>query len=157
MKDLVIILQIIFLLSVSSFAQDASSYFPANPGFTWNYKIVPLDSANNEIDAQTYYRIDSFAVSHNYKGMLADVVVSKIGISSSLPFTPTLDSAYISFNGSDAYTYYKLFNIDSLINSLGSSKIVSKLTRVNDISGWFSFYTLQTGSVSLTKKLIYLK
>ncbi|MEJ2616345.1 MAG: hypothetical protein P8Z35_15420, partial [Ignavibacteriaceae bacterium] len=128
------------LISFISFAQDASSYFPANPGFTWNFKVVPLDSADNEIDSLSYYRIDSFAVAENYKGKPANIIVSKVRLLPGLPFTPSLDSTYISLNGSDAYTYYKLFNIDSLINSLGSSKIMNKIQRVSDVSGWFPFY-----------------
>jgi hypothetical protein len=140
MKKFVNILVILFFFSIISFAQDASSYFPANPGYTWNFRVVPLDSANNEVDSLAYYRIDSFAVAENYNGMPANIIVSKIRLLPGLPFTPSLDSTFISLNGSDAYTYYRLFNIDSLINSLGSSKIVTKVQNVNDVGGWLSFY-----------------
>ncbi|MFZ0454105.1 MAG: T9SS type A sorting domain-containing protein [Ignavibacteriaceae bacterium] len=140
MRKFVDLLLLLLFLSFISFAQDASSYFPANPGFTWNFKVVPLDSANNEMDSLTYYRIDSFAVTQDYKGMPANVIISKVGIFPGLPFTPVSDTSYISLNGSDAYTYYKLFNIDSLISSLGSSKILSKINSMKDVSGWFSYY-----------------
>ena len=142
MKKIINLLLLLFYFSFISFAQDASSYFPANRGFTWNFKVVPLDSADNEIDSLAYYRIDSFAVAQNYEGMSANVIVSKLGIFPGIPFTPVLDTSYISLNGSDAYTYYKLFNIDSLINSLGSSKILAKVQRINDLRGWLSFYRL---------------
>ena len=140
MRKFSIILLFLFSCNIISFAQDASSYFPANPGFTWNYKVVPLDSANKEIDSLTYYRVDSFAVAQDYKGMSANIIVSKVRLSPNMPFTSLPDSTFIAFNGSDAYTYYKLFNIDSLLNSLGSSKVLSKATKVNDASGWLDYY-----------------
>jgi Secretion system C-terminal sorting domain len=132
---------ILFLLfSFNSFSQDASTYFPSAPGFTWNYKVVRLDSANNEISNLTYYRIDSFAVVQNYAGMQADVIVSKVGLSPDLPFSSVLDTAFISFNGSEALTYYRLFNIDSLIGSLGSTNVLSKISNKSDVNGWISYY-----------------
>ena len=72
--------------------------------------------------------------------MLANIIVSKERLLPELPFSPAPDSTFISLNGSDAYTYYKLFNIDSLINSLGSSNIMAKIQSVSDVSGWLSFY-----------------
>ena len=134
-------ISVLFIIfSIACFAQDAASYFPANPGFTWNFKVIPLDSVNNEIDSLTFYRVDSFAVAQNYQGMPANIILSKVKLSPALPFSPFVDSSFVALNGSDAYTYYKLFNIDSLINSLGSSNIMAKIQRVNDVSGWLSFY-----------------
>jgi len=60
MKNLVVLLLLFFC--ISSYAQDASTYFPAVPGYTWNYKIFRLDSANNINDSTAYYQVDSFAV-----------------------------------------------------------------------------------------------
>ena len=135
-----LLLSFLSFLSFISLAQNASTYFPSNPGYTWNFKVIPLDSVNHEINTLIYYRIDSFAVAQEYDGMLANIIVSKEKLSPNLPFTPFLDSSFIAFGNSDAFTYYKLFNIDSLVNSLGSSKILSKIKNVNEASGWLAFY-----------------
>lgn len=60
---------IIFLLFISaySFAQNASTYFPASIGYKWYYKNIPLDSLNNPVPALSRYRIDSFAVVADYR------------------------------------------------------------------------------------------
>ena len=130
MKSAAIILISVILFGSYIYPQDASSYFPANPGYTWTYKVVPLDSANNEIDNLSYYQTDSFAVAQNYKGKLADIILSKRNLPAGVPSVP-FDTAYFSFEGSDAFTYFKLFNIDSLLNSLSSSNVLSKISQVN--------------------------
>jgi len=141
MKNLVVLLLLFFC--ISSYAQDASAYFPAVPGYTWNYKIFRLDSANNKNDSMAYYRVDSFAVTQqNYRGKSAHVIVSMASHSLTTPLIPLPDSTFISLEGSDAYIYYKL-NIDSLISSFSSSsssKMLSKKLNTNDEEGWFSFY-----------------
>ncbi len=139
MKSAAVILISVILFGSYIYPQDASSYFPANPGYTWIYKIVPLDSANNEIDTLSYYQTDSFTVAQNYKGKLADIIISKLNLQAGLPSVP-FDTTYISFEGSDAYTYFKLFNIDSLLSSLSSSKILSKNSQINILEGWLPYY-----------------
>jgi hypothetical protein len=129
MKNL-ILLHLLLFFCISLSAQDASTYFPAAPGHTWEYKIFRLDSANNEHDSLAYYRVDSFAVTQNYEGKLSHIIVSNASNS---------DSTYIALEGSEAYLYYEL-NIDSLINSSSSSKTLPKKLNTNDQQGWLSFY-----------------
>ncbi len=137
MKNLVVLLLLFFC--ISSYAQDASTYFPADPGYTWNYEIFRLDSANNANDSNAYYRVDSFAVTQNFRGKSAHVIVSMAGQSLTTPLIPLPDSTFISLEGSDAYIYYNL-NIDSLIGSLSSSKVLSKKLNISDEGEWLSFY-----------------
>ena len=139
MKSAAVILISVILFGSYIYPQDASSYFPANPGYTWTYKIVPLDSANNGIDTLSYYQTDSFEVAQNYKGKLADIIIAKLNLQAGLPSVP-FDTTYISFEGSDAYTYFKLFNIDSLLSSLSSSKVLSKNSQINVLEGWLPYY-----------------
>jgi Secretion system C-terminal sorting domain len=140
MKNLVVLL--LFFFCSSSYAQDASTYFPAVPGYTWNYKIFRLDSANNKNDSMAYFRVDSFAVTQNYEGKSANVIVSMASNSLTTPLVPLPDSTFIALEGSDAYIYYKL-DIDSLISSFSSSsssKMSLKKLNAYDEEGWFSFY-----------------
>ena len=131
MKNLIVLL--LLFLGISSYAQDASTYFPAVPGYTWNYKIFRLDSANNANESMAYYRVDSFAVTQNFNGKSSNVIVSMASQSLTTPLIPLPDSTFISLEGSDAYIYYNL-NIDSLIGS------ISKKANINDDGGWLPFY-----------------
>ena len=136
MKTSIVLFISVFVFVINLCAQDASSYFPADPGFTWKYKIIPLDLANNEVDTSTFYQLDSFAVVQDYKGKTANVIITKRDTSLGVPFNPL---TYVSFEGSNAYLYY-LINIDSLINSVGSAKIIAKTSIVNNVGGWELFY-----------------
>jgi Secretion system C-terminal sorting domain len=142
MKNFTIIL-LLLVLSTCLYPQDASLYFPSNTGFKWSYKNMPLDSVNKEIDSLTYYQVDSFTVANqNYKGKAADIIISKIGISNDIPYLPFFDTSYVAFEGSEAFSYFELFNIDSILNSL-NSKIIRKPKKESKISGiasWFSLY-----------------
>ncbi|MGQ9799381.1 MAG: hypothetical protein ACUVRG_08815, partial [Ignavibacterium sp.] len=61
------------------FPQQASDYFPSSIGYIWNYKITPLDSLNNPLTELEYFRKDSFALTQNYQGRNANIVLSKEG------------------------------------------------------------------------------
>jgi hypothetical protein len=138
MKSSIMLLMV--FAAINLYAQNASSYFPAVSGYTWNYKIFPLDSANNENQTAAYYRIDSFTVVQTYMGKSANVITSKAGLSPGTPYIPLPDSTFISLEGSDAYTYYKLFNIDSLINLLSSGKGLPNSLPTNETGEWVSYY-----------------
>ena len=89
MKTLYNLILCLLLISGFNFAQQASEYFPSQTGFTWKYKVTPLDSVNNGIDPQTFYQADSFAINSNSRGMLANIVLTKRGTLNSLPALPT--------------------------------------------------------------------
>ncbi len=93
------------LRNLNLFAQNASSYFPSNTWNTWNYEEIPLDSVNNEISSLTYFKTNSLAAVKDYNGKTANIIVSKVGLNVGLPFSPTIDTTFISFDGSDAYSF----------------------------------------------------
>ncbi len=132
------------LLSLNLFAQNASSYFPSNSFSTWNYEEIPLDSVNNEIRSLIYFKTNSLTAVKDYYGKTANIIVSKVGLNASLPFSPTIDTTFISFDGSDAYSFTKYLNIDSLINillsSTGSNNSLSKTLSSQSRGRWFSYY-----------------
>lgn len=133
----------ILLLSLSVFAQQASDYFPANTSYKWNYKFTPLDSVNNEMDSIVYYGIDSFAVVENYKGRLANIILSKTGTLETLPFTPYIDSSFLSFSGTDCYEYFRAANLSEVISyldSLGIDSTFSFLELFASLEAWYDVY-----------------
>ncbi len=129
------------MLSTIVLAQQASDYFPSQTGYNWSYKVFPLDSANNQIDSLSYFRADSFAVTTNYLGRNADLVVSKTGplnIINSLPYT---DSSYFSFENTDGYQYFSVSNLGNLVSLLDSIGLDSTLLGVIlSFEDWYPVY-----------------
>jgi len=118
--------------------QTAQSYFPSQTGRLWNFRATPLDSLNNKIDSLTFYEIDSFAVTTNYTGRLANIVLSKSGPAFSINFQPYLDSSFFSFSGTEAYAYIQISEFFDLPIELRNFNFNSELPSLAD--GWFSVY-----------------
>ncbi len=135
---------LLLLINMSSFSQLAQSYFPTQPGFSWIYRVTPLDSLNEPVSSFTYYQVDSFAVVQNYQGKNASYVLSKSGAALTLPFQPYIDTSYLSFQNNDAYKYYRLFTFDSLFSGIGNRNVGSKNINyslaVESFEGWFAYY-----------------
>ncbi len=144
MKNYITFLICVFCFGFNLFAQDASSFFPSNTGYSWNFKVIPLDSLNNEINSLSYYKTDSFTVNQSYNGKLANIIVSKLGDSSGTSTLPISDSTFISFDGSEAYSYFKPLNLDPIINKLllpqNSKNTFPKKNKETDAVGWYSYY-----------------
>ncbi len=144
MKSISIILIIFIYFVFNSFGQDAASFFPKQAGVTWNFKIIPLDSSNNEINNLSYFKSDSFAAVQNYKGKLANIIVSRIADSSGVPLVPYSDSTFISLDGNEAYSYFKPLNLDSILNNLinpaGVPTNIPKPMNTASAEGWHSYY-----------------
>lgn len=143
MKTVNRILVIIVLLSVNTFTQNASDYFPDQTGFKWLYRVVPLDSLNSEIDSLTFFRADSFASVSNYEGKIADILVSKTGPEISLPFQPYTDSLFFNFENTNMSEYVRvngIINILSQIDSVLNDSIFSFLDFFRTLEDWYSVY-----------------
>jgi hypothetical protein len=105
------LLSIILILGgTCTYAQQAQDYFPSQTGYRWDYKVIPLDSMNNEVDSMAYFRIDSFAVTTNFMGKDADLVLSKTGSLGIINFLPFTDSSFFSFENTDGYQYFRISN-----------------------------------------------
>ena len=49
----------VLLFFTEPFPQQASSYFPQQLGYKWNYNIAILDSLNNHVPELNFFRKDS--------------------------------------------------------------------------------------------------
>ena len=135
---------LLFLLQHNAFPQSAQSYFPTQTGFKWTYRVNPLDSLNNPINLLAFYQADSLAVVKDYEGRAANYILSKSGTELTLPFTPFSDTSYLSFQSNDAYKYYRLFNLDSLLGGIGNRNVRSmhpfESSNIEAFEGWFAYY-----------------
>ena len=127
---------IIFLLFISaySFAQNASTYFPASIGYKWYYKNIPLDSLNNPVPALSRYRIDSFAVVADYRGLSASTVRIKDNLLSFNQNTPYNDTNYHNFQTTNGWDYLKASMISDTIPLPGF------LNFLRGLENWYSMY-----------------
>ncbi len=137
-----IILSVLLTLTATfTFAQQAGDYFPQSTGYRWDYKVIPLDSVNNEVNALTYFRVDSFAVVSNYMGRSTDIVLSKNGTYDLINYMPFTDSSFFSFENSDGYQYFRVSNLGSLTTLLDSIGLDSTLFGViQSLEDWYSVF-----------------
>jgi hypothetical protein len=121
-------------------AQQAQDYFPQQ-GFRWDFKVTPLDSANNEIDSMAYFRVDSFAVVTNFMGRSADLVLSKTGPYSLINFMPFIDTSFFSFENMDGYQYFRISNLSNIIGLLDSIGLDStNIGILLSFEDWYSVF-----------------
>ena len=136
----------LLFLCIDLFPQ-AQYYFPAQAGYKWNYKVSPLDSLNNKVDSLTFCQADTFATSGFYHGVDANILLSKSGNASLLPFLPYTDSSFINLSGNDASVYFRATDFDSLTilldSLLGDSLFpggLSLFDLFNSFEGWYTIY-----------------
>lgn len=138
---------LILLLSFvsSTFAQNASDYFPLIPGFKWFYKTVPYDSLNASVDSLSTVRIDSFTVNKAYNDKLASIIISKNGSTESVLNKSYSDTNYVSLESTNIWTFMSSFpGTDTLTIGL-----------FNTFHGWYSAYRL--AQPTTTPYTIYTK
>jgi hypothetical protein len=136
------LLSIILILGgTCTYAQQAQDYFPSQTGYRWDYKVIPLDSMNNEVDSMAYFRIDSFAVTTNFMGKDADLVLSKTGSLGIINFLPFTDSSFFSFENTDGYQYFRISNLQSLVGVLDSIGLDSTFFGlIQSFEDWYSVF-----------------
>nr|MCU0407299.1 hypothetical protein [Ignavibacteriaceae bacterium] len=93
MKKIITVFCLLLFFAIAN-AQQASEYFPSQTGFDWKFKQTPLDSGNVPNPSLAFFRIDSFASVANYKGKLANIVLTKTGPLQTIQFQPFLDSLF---------------------------------------------------------------
>ena len=148
MKNLLLILLFICAASVL-YSQTASTYFPANTGYRWYFKNIPLDSNNVPQPNLATYRIDSFAVVANYKGLLANIVRIKDNLSSFTQNTPYNDTSWFNFQTSNAWRF---LSVSAFPDSIPVPGIMNFF---RSLENWYNIYrfaqAVNTEYIVLTK------
>jgi hypothetical protein len=128
------------LLCQSIIAQTASTYFPSQTGYKWNYESVPLDSLNNPVNSQKFFSIDSFAVIAPFNGKNANIVLSKTGAQSTINFQPFTDSIYYNFESANGFEYFNPVLVSGLLGNIDSTLGIDFLNFFGSLEGWYSYY-----------------
>jgi hypothetical protein len=143
MKHFYIIAVTILLIPFIISAQQASDYFPDQTGFKWLFKVTPLDSANNPVDTETFFRVDSFTTTINYEEKLANVVISKEGPAELINIIPFTDSSFYHFAGTDGYEYVSVGRLEIFLTVLDSIIADSNFSFLNifkTFENWYSTF-----------------
>ena len=141
-----IIVFFLLLLGQSILAQTASTYFPSQTGYKWNYESIPLDSLNNPVNSQKFFSIDSFAVVAPFNGKNANIVLSKTGPQSTINFQPYLDTLFYNFESTNGFEYFDPTLISSFLGDLDTTLGISFVTFFNSLKDWYSYYRFASGN-----------
>jgi hypothetical protein len=125
---------IILLIAGSAYSQNASTYFPASTGYKWYYKNIPLDSNNVPRQNLARYRVDTFAVVANYKGLLANVVRIKDNLLTINQNTPYNDTNYYNFQTTNGWKFLSVAMLPDTIPLPGIMNFFRSL------ENWYSIY-----------------
>ncbi|MEJ2194693.1 MAG: hypothetical protein P8X73_07525 [Ignavibacteriaceae bacterium] len=142
MKPLLLILSLL-ISSAIGYSQQASDYFPIQLGFKWNFMVTPLDSLNNEIDPDKFFRRDSFSVTTDYEGNLANLILSKEGPAQTIYSQPYTDSSYLHFLGTNGYEYFEVGGLGEFLEFVDSLISFDNFTFVDfftSLQAWYSVY-----------------
>ncbi|MEJ2194691.1 MAG: T9SS type A sorting domain-containing protein [Ignavibacteriaceae bacterium] len=124
-------------------AQQASDYFPSQSGYKWRFIVTPLDSLNNEIETDRFFRQDSFALTTDYEGNIANLVLSKEGLEQTIDLQPYTDSLYLYFSGANGYEYFELGGLGEFLEFVDSLISFNNFTFVDffaSLEDWYSVY-----------------
>jgi hypothetical protein len=128
---------LIFLLLIYNVAssQNASTFFPDNPGYKWYYKNIPLDTNNKPVNSLSRYRIDSFAVVTDYHGYQASTVRIKDNLIAQNQNTPYNDTNHYNFQTTNGWEYVSI----SLIPDTSVIPI-DLFNFFKALQGWYSVF-----------------
>ena len=142
MKKIITVFCLLFIIGAAN-AQQASDYFPAQTGFEWKFKAIPLDSVSNPINALAYYRMDIFESVANYEGKLANIVLTKDGSLQTIQQQPYLDSLFYSTEGANGFEYFSIRNIESILHAIDSAGTIPNFNLVEfftSLQDWYPVY-----------------
>jgi len=146
MKSILSLLVLIFLPALQVSAQQASDYFPADPGYKWHYRVGVLDSLNNPVDSLTLYQIDTVLTTDTWKGKTSKFLGVKYGTYELVNFIPVVDTQFVSLNNTNAETYIRPAALNALTGLIDSTLIDSLLGGFNifgfigSFEGWYNPY-----------------
>ena len=131
---------LLLIIYQSIFAQNASTYFPSQTGYKWNYESVPLDSLNNPVNSQKFFSIDSFVVVAPFSGKNANVVLTKTGPQSTINFQPYLDTLFYNFESTNGFEYFDPALVSGLLGNIDSTLGINFFNFFSSLEGWYAYY-----------------
>lgn len=143
MKKLQLFL-IFLILSSLSYSQGENFIFPPDTVYEYNYEATPLDSNNNPVVSEMFFRRDLFFDISDFEGKQANIFKSKIApTEDSLDIVPYTDSLYFHFDGIDGYKYFQVDPLLGFLKTLDSMDLDPNFNFVDfftALEDWYSVY-----------------
>ena len=137
-----LIFSYLIISSTLIYSQQGGDYFP--PGSVYTYNVFPLDSSNNPIVSEMYFRRDLFSEIADFEGKPANIFLTKNALTlDSLEIKPYLDSLLYHFDGTDGYAYFQTRPLEGLLKSLDSMGLDPNFNFLNffrSLQDWYSLY-----------------
>ena len=138
---MILLFTTLLIFSIPGYTQPGGD-FP--PGEEYNYRVLPLDTLSNPVEAEMYYRRDLFSEIADYKNKLANIFLTKTALTEdSLDIKPYSDSLFFYYDGTDGYEYFQTRPLEGLLMSLDSLNLdpnFSFLDFFRSLQAWYSQY-----------------
>ena len=108
-----------------------------------NFKVTPLDSANNEINALTYFRHELYINENVFEDRLSKIVQTKSVPAETIHIQPYQDSLFYNFTGSDGYEYFRpglVKNLFEVLDTLITDTTYNIVSFFNSLQKWYPIY-----------------
>ena len=138
----------LLMSSVQVYSQQGSDYFPPDTLVEYTYSATPLDSLNDPISSEEFRRRDFFVDVTEYKGKLANILLTKDAPIDSIVILPYLDSLFLHFDGTDGYEYFQIGALEDFLRSLDSLGIDPNFSFLDfflSLEDWYSVYRFSAG------------
>ncbi len=135
---------LISCLVVSSalvYSQQGNGYF--QPATQFTYEVTPLDSLNEPLISEMFYKRNLFTEVIDYKGKLANIFLTKNTPIDSVGILPYLDSLFFHFDGTDGYEYFQTRPLEDFLISLDTMGVDPNfgfLDFFRSLEAWYSLY-----------------
>jgi len=135
---------ICLLLSSLAYSQGENFIFPPDTVYEYNYEATPLDSNNNLVESEMFYRSDLFFDISDYEGKQANIFKTKVApTEDSLALVPYSDTLYFHFDGADGYKYFQVdpfIEFLETLDSLGLDPNFNFVDFFTSLEDWYSVY-----------------
>lgn len=143
MKTLQLLL-IFLMLSSLTFSQGEGFIFPPDTVYEYNYEATPLDSNNNPVVSEMFFRRDLFFDISDFEGKQAHLFKTKVASTEdSLALVPYSDTLYFHFDGTDGYKYFQVDPFLAFLETIDSLDLDPNFNFVDfftSLEDWYSVY-----------------
>ena len=135
---------IFLMLSSLTFSQGENFIFPPDTVYEYNYEATPLDSNNNPVVSEMFFRRDLFFDISDFEGKQAHLFKTKVApTEDSLDIVPYTDTLYFHFDGTDGYQYFQVDPFLEFLKTLDSMDLDPNFNFVDfftSLEDWYSVY-----------------
>jgi len=132
----------LLISSVMVYSQQGNDYF--EPATQFTYEVTPLDSLNEPLISEMFFKRDLFAEVTNYEGKLANIFLTKFSSTlDSLNIASYLDSLFFHYDGTDGYEYFQTRPLEDFLialDTMGIDPNFGFLDFFRSLEEWYSLY-----------------